>query len=95
MDDYSGTWIGEMQGTNNGTFSFNLVKDGQSVQGRAIFDEPSVGTYECSMRGSIGSEIRLELTPIGQAAAIGVGRIDVVAFVRPGRQSKRTMDITN
>lgn len=83
MDDYSGTWVGEMQGTNFGTFSFNLVQNEESVQGTATFVEPRVGTYQCSVRGSIGPELRIVLTPIGQAASLGVGHIDVVAFVQP------------
>jgi len=83
MNDYSGTWTGEMHGTNYGTFALNLKQDGSSVQGIARFAEPRVGTYECSVHGSIGPEIRLVLTPIGQAAALGVGRVEVVALVQP------------
>src|SRR4051794_6393102 len=83
MDDYSGKWVGEMQGTNFGTFSFNLVQNEQAVHGTARFVEPEVGTYECSIRGTIAPELRVVLTPIAQAASHDVGYVEVVAVRRP------------
>ena len=83
MNDYSGTWVGEMHGTNFGTFSFNLVQTEEVVHGTARFVEPKVGTYECSIRGTVVPELRVVLTPIGHAASLDVGNVEVVAVRRP------------
>lgn len=82
MDDYSGTWIGEMHGTNFGTFSFDLAQNEQAVHGTATFIEPKVGTYKCSVRGTIAPQLRVVLTPIGHAASLDVGSSEVVAVAQ-------------
>lgn len=43
IPDYSGYWTGEIKGTNQGGFAFDLKQDGSKVTGIAMLSEPSLG----------------------------------------------------
>jgi hypothetical protein len=88
MEDYSGNWVGEMEGTNFGSFTAALKQEGQAIQGKAKFREPKYGNYECAVTGTIGSAISLRLTPTLNPSVPNLGPIDVTAL--PERDGRMT-----
>jgi len=49
--DLTGTWTGEMSGTNSGGMTLELKQEGDRLYGQGRFCEPSVGAYEYAIQG--------------------------------------------
>lgn len=78
IKDYSGFWTGEIMGTNQGGFTFDLKQERDKVSGKAVLSEPAIGQYEYLAEGSVGESISLKLTPGRQSGGINLGIVQVV-----------------
>lgn len=60
----TGTWTGELSGTNTGGMTLQIRHDGDRIYGHGRFYEPSLGGYEYEVQGvSKGNEYSFFLTP--------------------------------
>lgn len=78
MENLSGSWIGELNGTNKGRMFIRLAHEGDRIYGEGSFNEPSLGSYEYQVQGIVaGEDIRLLLTP-GQLshASKNIGNVE-------------------
>lgn len=63
----SGTWTGELSGTNSGGMLLEIHHDGDRLYGKGRFYEPKLGSYEYDIQGvAKGSDFSFFLTPRGQ-----------------------------
>lgn len=76
--DYSGYWTGEIKGTNQGGFAFELKQEGANVTGVAALSEPSLGEYEYLASGTAGETLSLQLVPGRQSGGLNLGIVSVV-----------------
>ena len=53
----TGTWTGEMRGTNSGGMTLELQHEGDRIYGHGKFYEPSLGTYVYDIQGSSKSGV--------------------------------------
>lgn len=83
MFDLSGTWSGELSGTNQGRMVIILQHGGDRLYGKGHFNEPSLGVYQYNIQGVVsGEEIKLVLTPASRSSSgIQLGNIDASAKI--------------
>lgn len=72
-NNLSGTWTGELSGTNSGGMTLEVTHEGDRLYGLGRFYEPSLGAYEYAIQGvSKGDSFTLFLTPKpGQSLRLG------------------------
>ena len=78
-----GKWVGTIQGTNNGAVFAEFTKNEERVSGRVHINDPTggVGVYSVNGTESGTDDIRLILTPSGQARMVGHGIVTVLAHM--------------
>jgi predicted nucleotide-binding protein len=83
MNNITGSWIGELNGTNHGRMVVNLQHEGDRVYGEGHFNEPSLGTYQYQVQGIVtGEKVNLILTPKARShAGIDLGNVEVDAVL--------------
>ncbi len=72
--DVSGYWVGELRGTNSGGIAIDFKQDGDRVSGVGKFHEPSIGTYQYVVQGTVGDRVVFLLTPAPNQA-VNLGRV--------------------
>ena len=83
MENLSGLWVGELQGTNSGSMVVELSHDGNRLYGDGNFNEPALGSYSYHIQGVVQTEdIRLLLTPDrNHSPTILLGNIQATAKI--------------
>jgi predicted nucleotide-binding protein len=81
MENLTGSWSGELNGTNQGNMFIRLQHEGDRIYGEGAFNEPQLGTYQYSVHGIVtGEAIKLMLTPSGKDhAGIALGNVEANA----------------
>lgn len=79
----SGTWSGELDGTNQGRMVINIQHEGDRLYGKGHFNEPTLGVYQYNVQGVVAQEeLKLMLTPAGRAhSGIQLGNVEASAKV--------------
>ena len=62
MENLSGYWTGEAEGTNKAGFTLNLEQVESHITGNATFFEPSIGWCECVITGEVNDQVTLRLS---------------------------------
>ncbi len=64
MQNLSGYWVGELEGTNQGGFAITIEQNGDKISGSGRFSERGLGTYEYSLTGTVNyPDVSISLTP--------------------------------
>jgi predicted nucleotide-binding protein len=67
QSNLSGSWTGELSGTNTGGMLLELGHEGDRLYGKGRFYEPKLGSYEYNVQGiAKGDDFSFFLTPRGQ-----------------------------
>lgn len=80
--DFSGYWVGTLEGTNQGGFTLELKQDKDTVEGVASISEPSLGQYKYRVIGKVDDNLSIHLTPIWQSGGITLGNVTVIASLQ-------------
>lgn len=72
-DNLTGTWTGELSGTNSGGMNLEIKHEGDRLYGIGRFYEQALGAYEYAIQGVVkGKTYTFFLTPkIGQSVRLG------------------------
>jgi predicted nucleotide-binding protein len=72
-NNLTGTWTGELSGTNSGGMTLEITHEGDRLYGLGRFYEPALGAYEYTIQGvAKGENYALFLTPKpGQSVRLG------------------------
>lgn len=76
--NYSGYWVGEIAGTNQGGVAFTLQQTDNKVVGVAKISEPALGQSEYEIAGVVTNVLSLELNPIKRVGDFFLGTVKVV-----------------
>ena len=77
MENLSGSWIGELSGTNQGQMLIRLSHEGDRVYGEGHFKESSIGPYQYQIQGIVaGESIKLMLTPGQRSPGVNIGNVE-------------------
>lgn len=77
MEDLSGTWTGELGGTNQGNMFIRISHEGDRVYGEGSFNEPTLGTYQYQIQGIVdGEKIKLMLIPGQRSPGLSLGNVE-------------------
>ncbi len=80
----TGTWAGELTGTNSGGMLLEIVHEGDRIYGSGKFHEPALGSYEYSLQGiSKGDSFSFFLTPNRGASHLQLGTIQAECHLTP------------
>ena len=94
MPDLNGQWVGEMQGTNQGTFALALEHEKNRIYGHGKFYEPALGGYDYNVQGiSNLPDVILTLIPF-QNQVLNLGRVEVQATLTPAGEVSGTWTST-
>ncbi len=79
MKNLTGTWIGELNGTNQGRMTVNFQHDGDRIYGTGNINEPTLGIYQYQIQGVVKDEkVGLILTPGARSSStIDLGNVEV------------------
>jgi len=90
IEDYSGYWIGEIDGTNKGKITATLNQRERNLTGIAKISEPALGQYECQITGTVADNVSLTLTPLKIYGNFGLGIMTVIGMLnQDGKLSGR------
>ncbi len=77
MVNLSGTWTGELGGTNQGKMFIRISHEGDRVYGEGSFNEPTLGTYQYQIQGIVdGEKIKLMLIPGQSSPGLSLGNVE-------------------
>lgn len=77
MENLSGSWAGELNGTNQGKMVVRLSHEGDRIYGEGHFYEPTVGTYQYQIQGIVaGDKVNLILTPAHLTQGFVLGNVE-------------------
>lgn len=82
--DYSGYWVGKIEGTNHGGFTLTIKQSDKKIEGTVSVSEPSVGEYKYSAHGSLNSDngFTVNLVSTWQSGGISLGNAKVIADLK-------------
>jgi len=90
----SGTWAGELSGTNFGSMLLEVRHEGDRLDGKGRFHEPKVGSYEYDIQGvATGRDFSLFLTPRAQQV-MGLGNIQATCKLTSSDELQGTWSTT-
>ncbi len=79
MKSFSGYWVGEFEGTNQGGFAMTVEQNGDRISGSGRFSEPRLGSYGYDVTGTINyPNVSMSLAPKpGNNPLLRLGIIEV------------------
>lgn len=79
MENLSGSWTGDLNGTNQGKMLVKLSHEGDRIYGEGYFNEPTMGTYQYQIQGIVaGEKVNLILTPGQRSHNLVLGNVEVI-----------------
>lgn len=89
MQDYAGTWTGEIAGTNQADILIQIQQQGSAVTGIARINDIRFGPSVYSLVGTAGDQLVVQLSPKRALPGIVLGQVSVVASLQEPDKSLR------
>lgn len=79
MGNFTGYWVGELEGTNQGGFAITIQQNGNQLTGSGRFLEHHLGYYEYKLSGTANyPDVSIILTPQkGNNPLLTLGNVEV------------------
>jgi len=77
MEDLNGRWCGDVEGTNAGKISIDLVQDGSSLRGEIKILDHKLGAADYRLTGTLeGQKISMSLSPHAAVPGQVIGNVE-------------------